>query len=88
MKKLILKGLGKAKVKKILKLFLIDTFNDHLERNINLEKNTVFYGNEVFEFPLYCTVRNDMGETYGLPDLGEDDDFQVQDLVEFVGGKI
>ena len=33
MKQLILKGLGKAKVRKALKLYLIEQFNNHLEYN-------------------------------------------------------
>ena len=79
MKHLILKGLGKAKVKRILKLFIIDSFNSYLE-----------YGKVQrydFSVPLYVTIYNENGGTYGLPDL-EDDPFTVGELVEFIGGKI
>ena len=72
MKKLILKGLGKAKVRRIIRGFIINDFRAHIE-----------YGHkEAFTFPLYQTI-----DGYGLPFI-EDDPFTVGELVEFVGNKI
>ena len=73
MKQLILKGLGKAKVRKALKLYLIEQFNNHLEYNHS----------ESFTFPLYATI-----EGYGLPEMDEDDPFVVGDLTDFLDNKI
>ena len=81
MKHLILKGLGKAKVKRILKLFIIDSFNSYLEISKNPDKRYDF------SVPLYVTIYNENGGTYGLPDI-EDDPFTVGELADFVGGKI
>ena len=73
MKTLILKGLGKARVRKIVKQYMEHCFNLHLE-----------YGHsEAFTFPLYQTI-----EGFGLPKMDEDNPFDVGELVEFLGGKI
>ena len=45
-KQLILKGLGKAKVKNIIKHYLIKCFNESIEYNVE------------FTFPLYQTIYN------------------------------
>jgi len=75
MKQLILKGLGKAKVKRIIRNFMIEQFNIHLE----------YYANtgESFSLPLYCTI-----EGHGLPEVDCDDPFTFGELVEYVGNKI
>ena len=74
-KTLILKGLGKAKVRSIIKAFMVQCFND------NIEYNAPNY--PPFTFPEHQTI-----EGYGLPELGLDDDWCVADLVEFVGHKL
>ena len=73
MKSLVLKGLGKAKVKRIIKSFMIDQFNNHLEYNHE----------ESFTFPLYQSI-----EGYGLPEMDEDYPFLLDELVDYVGGKV
>jgi len=73
MKQLILKGLGKAKVKRIIKSFIIDEFNTHLEYNHDV----------AFTLPTYVTV---MG--FGLPEMDEDNPFELEDLLIFIGKKI
>ena len=73
MKTLVLKGLGKAKVKRIIRNYIIDEFNLHLEYNHE----------ESFTFPLYCSI-----EGYGLPEMDRDDPFMVEELVAFVNNKI
>ena len=71
---LILKGLGKAKVKRIIKSFIINDFNQFLD-----------YGNgQVFELHKGAYVH----ESFGLPLMNEDDEFTLEELVEFVGNKI
>ena len=72
-KYLVLKGLGKAKVKRIVRNYMIDQFNLHLEYNHS----------ESFTFPLHCTI-----EGYGLPEMDEDDPFIIDELVTFVNNKI
>ena len=72
-KQLILKGLGKAKVRKALKLYLIEQFNNHLEYNHK----------EMFGVALYHTIIG-----YGLPEMDEDDPFVVGDLTDFLDNKI
>ena len=73
MKQLILKGLGKAKVRKAIKLYLIDEFNNHLEYNHS----------QYFDFYLGQTI-----EGYGLPEMDEDYPFYVEDLINFLDNKI
>tara|TARA_R110000737_G_scaffold44737_3_gene64994 strand:+ start:116 stop:580 length:465 start_codon:yes stop_codon:yes gene_type:complete len=73
MKQLILKGLGKAKVRKAIKLYLIDELNNHLDYNHS----------ESFIFYLGQTI-----EGYGLPEMDEDDPFHVEDLINFLDNKI
>tara|TARA_Y100000310_G_C20532538_1_gene739216 strand:+ start:283 stop:507 length:225 start_codon:yes stop_codon:yes gene_type:complete len=74
MKKLILKGLGKAKVRRIIKAFMVQCFNENIEYN-GIETD--------FTFPMYQNI-----DGYGLPDLGCDNDFSVGELMEFVDNKI
>ena len=69
-KKLILKGLGKSKVRTIVKKWIIE------QSNIALE-----YGHSI-SIPSYSTVSG-----FGLPDLGEDDDFCFGDLTDFLNNK-
>ena len=76
MKNLILKGLGKAKVKRIIKAFMVDCFND------STEYNYIKGDGSEFTFPMYQNING-----YGLPEL-IDDDFTVGELMEFVGNKI
>jgi len=73
MKQLILKGLGKAKVKRAVKLFMVSEFNNHLAYNHS----------QTFTFPLYITI-----EGFGLPEMDEDDPFTVGELVEFLNNQI
>ena len=75
MKQLILKGLGKAKVRRAIKLFMISEFNNHLEYRHTKT--------QTFTFPLYATI-----EGFGLPEMDEDEPFTVGDLVEFLNNKI
>ena len=72
MKQLILKGLGKAKVRSILKKWIIEQANlflDYEERTLTINSYSLIEG-------------------YGLPSLGEDDDFRYSDLTEFLNNKI
>ena len=73
MKQLILKGLGKAKVRKIIGAFMVQCFNEYTE----------YHQGESFTFPLYQTI-----EGTGLPEINEDDPFTVGELVEFLDNKI
>ena len=73
-KLLILKGLGKAKVRCIIKNYMIKCFNENIEYN---------GFNSEFTFPLYQTIYNN-----GLPDVSDDDPFTIGELVDFIGGKI
>jgi len=71
MKQLILKGLGKAKVKRIVKAFILSEFNQFLE-----------YGTkQVFELHIGAYVH----ESYGLPTMNEDDEFTLDELLDFLG---
>ena len=72
MKDLILKGLGKAKVRRIIKQFIIDSYNEYLD-----------YGNDYFSLNGGGIV-----EGYGLPEMDDDNCFMLDDLTEFVGNKI
>ena len=72
-KGLVLKGLGKAKVKRIIRNYMTDQFNLHLEYNHS----------ESFTFPLYQSI-----EGYGLPEMDRDEPFMVEELVAFVNNKI
>ena len=73
---IILKGLGKPKVKSILKKWLID------QVNLNLECDYYnFNGNG--GMMLDATIGG-----YGLPVIDEDHDYYVNELFEFVGNKI
>ena len=73
MKELILKGLGKAKVRRIIKQYMIHCFSVHIE----------YEHEEAFTFPLYQTI-----EGFGLPVMDDDNDFSVGELVEFLNNKI
>ena len=76
-KLLILKGLGKAKVRCIIKNYMILCFND------SMEYNYIKGDGSEFTFPLYQTIYNN-----GLPEMPEDEPFTIGELVEFVGNKI
>ena len=74
MKQLILKGLGKAKVKRTVKAFILSEFNQFLE-----------YGsNQVFELHKGAYVH----ESFGLPTMNEDDEFTLDELLDFLGNRI
>ena len=75
MKTLILKGLGKAKVRSIIKAFMVQCFNDNIEYNAP-------------NYPPFTFSEQQTIEGYGLPELGYDNDWCVADLVEFVGHKL
>lgn len=70
-KKLILKGIGKTKVRTIIKKWIIEQSNLALEHGepIKIHGYTWVYG-------------------FGLPELGDDDDFCFSDLTEFLNNKI
>ena len=70
-KKLILKGMGKSKVRTIVKKWIIEQSNLALE-----------YGDPISIYGYSCVYG------FGLPDLGEDDDFCFSDLTEFLNNKI
>ena len=73
MKNLILKGLGKAKVRRIIRSFMVQCFNETIE----------WYPERTFDFPLYQTI-----EGFGLPEMDDDNPFSVGELMEFVDNKI
>tara|TARA_R100000734_G_scaffold1435_1_gene1521 strand:- start:30 stop:257 length:228 start_codon:yes stop_codon:yes gene_type:complete len=70
-KKYVLLGMGKRKVRTIVKKWIIEQSNLALE-----------YG-ETISIPSYSIVSG-----FGLPELGEDDDFCFGDLTEFLNNKI
>ena len=72
MKTLILKGLGKAKVRGIIKRYLSFCFNEHFK-----------YSGGQFVLHTGCFV-----EGYGLPEMDDGNEFTFDELLEFVGGKI
>ena len=66
---LILKGLGKAKVRQIVKKHILNEFNEFLD-----------YGNsQVFQLHLGGYVH----ESFGLPTMNEDDEFTLEELVDY-----
>ena len=72
MKTLILKGLGKAKVRGIIKRYLSFCFNEHFK-----------YSGGQFVLHTGCFV-----EGYGLPEMDDGNEFTFDELLEFLGGKI
>tara|TARA_Y100000593_G_C4301566_1_gene333641 strand:+ start:1079 stop:1303 length:225 start_codon:yes stop_codon:yes gene_type:complete len=74
MRELILKGLGKAKVKKVIRAFLTSEFNEFLDCGNSL----------AFEVHLGAVVDG----RYGLPNMDETDEFTLEELIDFVGNKI
>ncbi len=72
MQELILKGLGKRKVKSILNQFIKDEINLALEYESEFVISSVIYLNEYVK---------------GMDEL-KDDPFDVDDLFKFIGNKI
>ena len=72
MQELILKGLGKRKVKSILNQFIKDEINLALEYESEFVVSSVIYLNEYVK---------------GMDEL-KDDPFDVSDLFKFIGNKI
>ena len=72
MNDLILKGLGKRKVKAVLNQFIKDEINLALEHNHKIILSSVIYLNEYVK---------------GMDEL-EDEPFEVDDLFKFIGNKI
>jgi len=72
MRQLILKGLGKAKVKRIVKAFVLYEFNEFLDYN----------NGQVFELHKGAIV-----DGFGLPAM-EDDEFTLDELLDFLGNRI
>tara|TARA_R100001129_G_scaffold117882_1_gene81414 strand:+ start:280 stop:519 length:240 start_codon:yes stop_codon:yes gene_type:complete len=72
MQELILKGLGKKKVKSILNQFIKDEINLALEYESEFVISSVIYLNEYVK---------------GMDEL-KDDPFDVNDLFKFIGNKI
>lgn len=72
MNELILKGLGKRKVKSILNQFIKDEINLALEYESEFVISSVIYLNEYVK---------------GMDEL-KDDPFDVNDLFKFIGNKI
>jgi len=71
----ILKGLGKAKVKSILHQWIKDQVNRSLENKYEIRLDPVIYLNE-YSFSMYKI------------DLGDAEPFEVDDLFQFIGNKI
>jgi len=72
MKELILKGLGKRKVKAVLNQFIKNEINLALEYKSKIVISSIIYLNEYV---------NDMDEL-------EEEPFEVDDLFKFIGNKI
>ena len=70
-KQLILKGMGKSKVRAIVKKWIIEQSNIFLA-----------YGETIKIYGYTCVIG------FGLPELGDDDDFSFSDLTEFLNNKI
>ena len=84
-KTLILKGLGKAKVRKVAREHILYLFNEFIEyqketRNVS--------GYREKEFRVHLSGEVDAYEGSLLPELGNDEYFDLEDLVSFLGGKI
>ena len=79
MKQLILKGLGKAKVKRIVKAFILSEFNEFLD-NGKVGASL----SQVFELYTGAYVH----ESFGLPTMNEDDEFTLDELLDFLGNEI
>jgi len=73
---IILKGLGKPKVRSILKQWVID------QVNLNLEYRSLEVG-KYEDFTFDYTIRG-----YGLPEVDEDHDYHVDELFEYIGNKL
>ena len=73
MRQLILKGLGKAKVKRIVKAFVLNDFNQFLDYGssqvFELHKGAIIYG-------------------FGLPTMPDGEEFTLDELLDFLGNKI
>ena len=72
MHELILKGLGKPRVKKIIRDFLISEFNDYLAHGRNAF--------ELYDGAIAYQVQDGFTDNYI--------EFTLEELVEFVGNKI
>ena len=72
MRQLILQALGKPKVKKIIKDFLISEFNNHLAHGRNAF--------ELYDGAIAYQVQDGFTDNYI--------EFTLEELVEFVGNKI
>ena len=73
MNELILKGLGKAKVKRIVKAFVLNDFNQFLD-----------YGSsQVFELH-----KGAIEDGFGLPTMNDGEEFTLDELLDFLGNKI
>jgi len=70
---IILKGLGKPKVRSILKKWVIDQVNLNLECDFNNASNWQF---------------DHVIRGYGLPEVDEDFDYYVRELFDFIGNKL
>ena len=85
-KTLILKGLGKAKVRQIARLAILEKFNEFIEYQEPVSPETLRvsgYREKAFTVHLGGEVAG-----YGLPELGNDEYFTLEDLVLFGGGQI
>ena len=77
MQQLILKGLGKVKVKKILNQWIKDQINEALENNYEIVFSSVIWVDE-YTWKLF---KIDVSENITEP-------FEVSDVFKFVGNKI
>jgi|TARA_R110000824_G_scaffold230539_1_gene418216 hypothetical protein len=73
MRQLILKGLGKAKVKRTVKSFVLYGFNEFLD----------YDNSQVFELHKGAIV-----DGFGLPAMNDDEEFTLDELLDFLGNKI
>jgi hypothetical protein len=88
-KTLILKGLGKAKVRKIAREHIINRFNEFIDYQKQVSPETLrAYGYSEKAFTLHLSGEVDAYEGGLLPELGNDEYFTLEDLVSYLGGKI
>ena len=75
MKQLILKGLGKAKVKRIVKAYVLYEFNEFISDIMTYGDN-----DQVFQLHIGAIVQG-----FGLPEMDDFNEFTLDELLDFLG---
>ena len=75
MKQLILKGLGKDKVKRIVKAYVLYEFNEFISDIMTYGDN-----DQVFKLHIGSSVQG-----FGLPEMNDFNEFTLDELLGFLG---